>query len=133
MRIWIRKYSTDSWYLIPGLGADSTFKRLKTWAPNSGRALSGKSTGRVQYRKWKASVKCPMLTASEFSALRSFFDTPPDYFLVKAEEDIASSGSVPTTTHELTMYASDFEYGKQLLCGNNEAYYMGVSIELVEE
>lgn len=133
MKIWVKKNSTDSWYLIPGLGADSTFKQFKTWAPNSGRAVSGISTGRVLYRKWKASIKCPLLTAEEYSVMRSFFGSSPDYFYVKVEEDIASSSSVHTTTHELTMYSGDLDYSKQIVCGNSEAYYSGVAVELIEE
>lgn len=126
MKVEVKKYSNSTWAEIPGLGMDSSFKRFKTWATNSGRAVNGISTGRVQYRKWKLFIRCPMLTAAQFSSLRSFFDTSPDYFFVKVTED---TGSV----HTLTMYAGDLDYSKEIICGNAEAYYQGVSVDLVEE
>lgn len=120
MRIWIK--GTE----IPGLGMGSTFKRFKTWAPNSGRSVSGVSTGRVLYKKWKAFVKCPMLTAAQFVTLRSLCEEEPQYFAAKVIEDTG-------TEYNLTMYSSDVEYSKQLICGNGEVYYQDVSVELVEE
>lgn len=126
MIIKVRKSSSDTWYEIPGLGMNSTFKQYKTWAPNSGRALSGTSTGRVQYRKWKAFVKCPMLTAAQYAAMQSFFCSFPDYFFAQVIDDTG-------TMHSLTMYSGDLEYSGTYICGQNEVYYQGVSIELVEE
>lgn len=126
MRVEIRKYSYDTWKEIPGLGMDSSFKRFKTWATNSGRAVNVRSTGRVQYRKWKLFIRCPMLTAAQFASLRSFLDSSPDYFSVRVSEDTG-------TVHTLTMYAGDLDYGKEIVCGNSEAYYQDVSVDFVEE
>ncbi len=120
MRVWIK--GTE----VPGLGMDSSFKRFKTWASNSGRAVNGISTGRVQYRKWKAFIKCPMLTATQFVTLRNLCDNEPQYFAVKVIEDTG-------TEYNLTMYASDLDYSKIIVCGNSEVYYQGVSVDLIEE
>lgn len=120
MRIWIKGVE------VPGLGINSAFKRFKTWSTGSGRAVNGTSAGRVLYRKWKAFVRCPMLSAAQFAALRALCDNEPQYFAAKIIEDTG-------TEYNLTMYAGDLEYSSEVICGNGEVYYKDVAVELVEE
>lgn len=120
MRIWCKGIE------IKGLGEDSTFKRFKTWAPNSGRSSAGKSTGRVAYWKYKAFVKCPFVPKDDYKTFKSIFETEPQYFAVRVIDDNGEE-------HNLTMYSGDLQYSSVVNCGNGEIWYRGVEIELVEE
>lgn len=126
MIVFIKKTASSSWVRVPGVGMESTCKRFKTWAPNSGRSVSGRSTGRVIYRKYKAQIKCPLITAAEFRLIRQLCDQDPEYFSVKIIEGDLNE-------LELTMYAGDVDYGTEVVCGAGEVYYKDVQFSLIEE
>lgn len=120
MRIWCKGQE------ITGLGEDSTFLKFKTWASNSGRSATGKSTGRVAYWKYKATLKCPFVPAEQYEKMKNIFETEPQYFAVKIIDDLGD-------TYELTMYAGDLSFSSAVSCGNGEIWFRSVSVELVEQ
>jgi hypothetical protein len=119
------KNNTGTWTTLPGLGVDSKFNKFKTWAPESGRALSGGSTGRVQYIKRKAACKFPVLTPAQYRFLKDLSYTEPQYFKIRVEED---TGEV----HIFKAYTSDVDYSSELVCGS-EKYYKDVTIDFIEQ
>lgn len=120
MRIWCKGKE------ITGLGEDSTFLKFKTWAPNSGRSATGKSTGRVAYWKYKASLKCPFVSSAQYKEMKSIFETEPQYFSVKVIDDLGD-------TYNLTMYSGDLSFSSAVNCGDGETWFRGITVELVEQ
>lgn len=117
MKVWVKGTQLPS----PEMEG-TTLTHPKTWTANSGRTASGKMTGRVQYYKYKLVLKWGCLTANEYKTLKNLFEKEPQFFSVKVTDG--------TGTTEFTGYAGDLSYEK---CLNlDEAYYRGVSVEIVE-
>lgn len=125
MIVKVDKNNSGIWTVLPGLGIESKFNKLKTFAPNSGRALSGNSTGRIQYIKRKLTGRFPVLTPAQFSFLKNLSYSEPQYFKVRVEED---TGEV----HVFTAYTSDVDYASELVCGA-ETYYKDVTLDFIEQ
>ena len=125
MIVKVDKNNSGTWTVLPGLGMDSKYNKFKTWAPNSGRPLSGKSAGRVLDIKGKVTGKFPMLTPAQYSFLKNLSYGEPQYFKVRVEED---TGEV----HVFTAYTSDVDYGSVLICGT-EKYYKDVTLDFIEQ
>lgn len=92
----------------------------KTWTASSGRAASGKMTGRVQYYKYKLELKWGCLTTNEFKTLKDIFEKEPQWFPVVVTDGLG--------TTQFTGYAGDLSYEKCI----NDQYYRGVTVEIVE-
>lgn len=119
MRVWCKSIE------IPGLGTESTFLKKKTWASNSGRSITGYSSGRVAYWKYTLSLKCPMITSSDYKKLKNIFETEPQYFQVKVIDDIGD-------TYNFTGYSGDLTYSSVIQTDSGK-YFQGVAVEVVEQ
>ena len=98
--------------------------KYRTWAPKTGRVLSGKTVGPIAYWKYKIPLKWSFLTEIEFKKLKGLFENKPDYGSMKFYD----VGKLVNTTG----YASDLTHGG-IVCAGNEDYYKDISVNIVEQ
>lgn len=97
----------------------------KIWSKNTGRSASGRMLGDVVAVKYTVAVKWEELSQAEVDALEDALSVKPFFPVTFTDE---KGGEIS----DKTFYSADMQYASKFY-RKGEAFYSGVSVELIEQ
>lgn len=104
---------------------DYAVKKNKIWSKNTGRSASGRMLGDIIAVKYTVAVKWEELSQSEVQELEKALSAKPFFPVTFIDEKGAE-------VSDKTFYSADMQYSSKFY-RNGKAFYLGVSIELIEQ